>query len=73
LDSRRFLAIRSCVDFPDPSEPSTIMRVHGLSCVEKKMFSFFGSVFSIPERFGVFGGRDGLDLDILYIIYEHDI
>jgi hypothetical protein len=37
FDSRRFLAIRSCVDFPDPSDPSTIMRVHGRSSVEKNI------------------------------------
>jgi len=41
LDSRRFLAIRSCVDLPEPSEPSTIIRVPGRSSAEKNI-SFSG-------------------------------
>jgi len=32
--------MRSCVDFPDPSDHSTIIRVHGLSSVEKKLGTF---------------------------------
>ncbi len=37
FDSRRFFAIRSCVDLPEPSDHSTIMRVHGRSSVEKNI------------------------------------
>jgi hypothetical protein len=37
LDSRRFLAMRSWVDLPDQSEPSTMMRVPGRSSVEKNI------------------------------------
>ena len=37
LDSRRFLAMRSCVDLPDPSDHSTIIRVPGRPSVEKNI------------------------------------
>lgn len=42
LDSRRFLAMRSWVDFPDPSDPSTMMSVPGRSSVEKNISFFTG-------------------------------
>ena len=44
--------MRSCVDFHDPSDHSTIMSVQGLSSAEKKI-SFFeegDAIFSEKDR-----------------------
>lgn len=43
------------MDFPDPSEPSTMMRVPGRSSAEKKIFFFVVFGFCTPGLFGFFG------------------
>ena len=63
FDSRRFFAMRSCVDFPDPSDPSTIMRVPGLSSVEKNV-SFLGPTELMS---GVFFVGDFFEVAVLII------
>jgi hypothetical protein len=56
FDSRRFLAMRSCVDLPDPSDHSTMMRVPGRSSVEKNI-SFFAREGGGDFGVFVFGSR----------------
>lgn len=60
--------MRSCVDLPDPSEPSTMMRVPGRSSVEKNI-SFcatflVSTVHSDTVFTGVFGFFEVLGVGI---------